>query len=540
MDPEQVKQTAFMLALGAGALALVTALPAFRGGRRRHPAAAPSALGALAGGGAIALVSALAGANLPPGTGARGCALLVGLAALLAPLATIVGVLCSDEADAENVPSPASWSLIPGIVLSGLALAQLGWLAKTYGVNARVQVQFWMLGASLGLCWSVLVLRANRAWPGAEALCGNTSGAALIALTLGATMQLASHHFPAPSTAPWFVLFCGVGIMAGWTLSMGATALLDQGRGGRSATLASAILMGISIFLVAGSAQMHLVKEAPLLAAVATGFIGALLLSGLAVGSDDGAPDGMAAQATVLMLAALAWVGFKLMMGLGVAACALGFLAAWPCATAMGVAAPSRFGMPTPQRFAALGGAALAMLAAFRVYQEAADLALPGIDVSDGNVLMALVSGLGLPVLLESVFGRPPATATEADANTLQSVLQAAIRLIGVTLVSGLALLCMALFAGPAGVSCLLLGLALYGVLAAAAMAAIGAEAGLPTWRSLPAALLTATFALVALPWNDALADVTRLQKVQVVIVVASAMLVALLVSAFSRRGQRG
>ena len=540
MDPEQVKHVAFMLCAGAGALAVATSLPALRGGRVRHRAALPSAWLALLGAVLVAVIAGIAGMRLPAGTGARGCALMVGLGAALAPLATLVGALCSDEGDTEDAPPSAAWSLIPGIVLGGLALAELGFMAKQYGIYAHTQQEYWTLGVTLGLTWSVLVLRANRGWPGAENLCGNLSGAALIALALGWTSQLAGHHFPSPSTSPWFVLFCGVGLMAGWTLSLGFAAVFSQGQGGRGATMASAVMMALSVFLVAGSAQMHLVREAPLLAAVATGFLGALLLSGLAIGGDDQVPDGLAAQATVVMLAALAWVGFKLMLGLGVALCAVGFLAAWPCATAMGVAAASRFGMPTPQRFAALGGATLALLGAFRVYQEAADLSLSGVDVADGNVLMALVVGVGLPVLLESTFGRQPAGAGEPAASSLHALLEAAVRGIGVVLVTALAVACMGLFAGTAGVGCLVLGLALWGLVASAAMAATGAESGLPTWRSLPAGLLVAALALVALPWNGVLADVTRAQKLQVVAVGTVAALVGLAVSAYNRRGQRG
>lgn len=536
MDPEQVKQTAFMLTAGAGALAVITSLPALIGARKRHPSAMGSAVLALGGALVLDAVAGFVATRLPTGAGLRGCALMAGLGALLAPLATLLGALCSDESDADDVPPPAAWSLIPGLLLSGLALVELGWMTKQYGVNARVQAEYWTLGLSLGLTWSVLVLRANRGWPGAEALCGNLSGAALISLAIGWTLQLASHHFPAPSTAPWFVIFCGVGLLAGWALSLAVTAIFSAGQGGRGTTLASSVMMALAVFCVAGSAQLHLVREAPLLAGVATGFLGALLLSGLAIGGDDQKPDGLAAQATVLMLAALAWVGFKLMMGLGVAVCAVGFLAAWPCAIAMGVAAPSRFGMPTPQRFAALGGATLALLAAFRVYQEAADLGLSGIDVSDGNVLMALVAGLGLPVLFESVFGRQSATAGEPASSAARAGFEAVLRFLGVSLVTGLAVVCIGLFAGTAGVGCLILGLALWGVTASAAMAATGSESGLPTWRSLPAGLLTAATALIALPWYGVLADVTREQKLQVVMVVAAAALLGLIVGALSRR----
>lgn len=536
MDPEQVKQTAFMLTAGAGALSVITSLPALIGARKRHPSAIGSAGLAIAGALVMVAVAGFAATRLPAGAGLRGCALMAGLGALLAPLATLVGALCSDPSDTDDVPPPAAWSLIPGILLSGLALAELGWLTKQYGVNARMQAEFWTLGLALGLTWSVLVLRANHGWPGAEALCGNLSGAALISLALGWALQLATHHFPAPSNAPWFVLFCGVGLLAGWTLSLAVAAIFSGGQGGRGTTMGSTVMMALSIFFVAGSAQVHLVREAPLLAGVATGFIGALLLSGLAIGGDDHKPDGLAAQATVLMLAALAWVGFKLMMGLGVAVCAVGFLAAWPCAIAMGVAAPSRHGMPIPQRFAALGGATLALLAAFRAYQEAAELGLSGIDVADGNVLMALVAGLGLPVLFESVFGRQPATAGQPASSPARAGFEAVVRFVGVTLVTGLAVVCIGLFAGTAGVGCLILGLALWGVTASAAMAATGAESGLPTWRSLPAGLLTAAAAMVALPWYSALADVTRAQKLQVVIVVTAAAIVGLILGALARR----
>ena len=58
----------------------------------------------------------------------------------------------------------------------------------------------------------------------------------------------------------------------------------------------------------------------------------------------------------------------------------------------MGTNAPSRRGMPVPQRFITLAGGCLALLAAFKVYQEAGDLMQSGVDIADGNVMVSLVA----------------------------------------------------------------------------------------------------------------------------------------------------
>ncbi|NDD29817.1 MAG: hypothetical protein EB084_16295 [Proteobacteria bacterium] len=192
--------------------------------------------------------------------------------------------------------------------------------------------------------------------------------------------------------------------------------------------------------------------------------------------------------------------------------------------------------MPVAQRFAALSAAALTLLASFRAFQEAADLSLSGIDISDGNVLMALITGLGLPVVLESIYGRHPAGATPQAQSVTRAALDAGLRLAGSTLTSALALVFMLVFAGNAGAACLVLGMAMWGVVAAAAMAASAVEAGLPTWRSMPSALVTATLAPLALPWRDTLSDVTRAQKLLMVNSLTAAGLVWILLAALQRR----
>ncbi|NDD28086.1 MAG: hypothetical protein EB084_07455, partial [Proteobacteria bacterium] len=114
MDPQQIKHTALMLSVGVAALSLMTSLPALLGGRPRHPAALGAALAALAGGLAMAAICGIVGLRLPPGTGGRGAALMLGLGALAAPLATFVGARGSRDDDAENAPPSAAWSLMPG------------------------------------------------------------------------------------------------------------------------------------------------------------------------------------------------------------------------------------------------------------------------------------------------------------------------------------------------------------------------------------------------------------------------------------------
>lgn len=538
MDPEKVKETAFMLASGAGALALVTALPALFGKRRRAPGAMGTSALVIAGGILLTAIAGAVGLKLEAHTGLRGCALAAGAAALLAPLATLVGCLCSDESDEAARPPSAAWSLIPGIFLFGLALFEMGWLARQYGLHAVMQARYWVLGASLGLTWSVLVLRATRTWPGAEALCGNLAGAGLIAITLNWTLQLAGYHFSAPSTAPWFVLFCGVGILAGWALSLVSAALSPGGAGSQASTVGSALVMAVAVGAVAGSAQTYLVPEEQfLLAAIAAGFVASLTLLPLTVGPQRAAAlgkgaDSLAATACVVALAGLAWVGFKLMLGLGMAVCAIGFLAAWPAATAMGVAAPSRLGMPVPQRFVTIAAGFLTLLTALRVFQEAADLMLSGIDISDGNVLVSLIAGLGLAVLLESLFGRPSIAGVAARGTGVREFLESLVRLFAVVTAGALAILCVTLFAGMEGAAVLVIGLALWSLVAATSIAATGEETGVATYRALPAALLAVSLLFVALPWKDVIADVTREQKWQFVSGLITVAVVGVLVSA--------
>jgi hypothetical protein len=538
LDPEIVKRYAFILSAGAGALGVVTAIPAFLGGRVRVGGAIRAGLLALLGGLILFAIAGIVGLRLTPGSGLRGCALAAGCGALLAPLAALIGVFGSDPSDRAEVPPAPAWSLMSGIFLLGAGLGEMGWLARTYGVNALQQEQYWSLGVSAGLTWSVLVLRATRVWPGAEALCGNVSGAALTALTIGWTLQLATFHYPSPSLTPWFVIFLGVGLLAGWTLSLVACAMAGGGRGNRAATIGSSVVMTLSVAAVAGSAQMNIVREDNLLPAMAAGFLGALLVFTLIAGNEsrteEGATDSLSAAVSVLALVGLSWIGFKLMMGLGMAIVACGFLAAWPAATALGVAAPTRLGVPVPQRFTTLAGASLGLLAAFKVYQEAGDMALTGIDISDGNVLVSLAAGLILPVVLESVFGRRASVALDAPRMPL---LDALARFVGVAAVALAALLCVGLFAGIEGVGVLALGLGLWGWMAAGAMAGTGREDGFATFRSLPAALLTASLAIVALPLKVHLADVTRVQKMEVAVaILAIAALIVLLGGLVGRR----
>ena len=76
----------------------------------------------------VIVAAALAG--LPPRPephGARGCALALGLGTLVAPLATLVGVCCSDEDDSCRLAGRLS--LIPASSLFSVALFEMGWVA---------------------------------------------------------------------------------------------------------------------------------------------------------------------------------------------------------------------------------------------------------------------------------------------------------------------------------------------------------------------------------------------------------------------------
>ncbi len=534
MDPDHVKQVVWELCAGAGVLALLALLAAAFGRRRRAPGAVASGGVALTLSLLVAIAALGVASGLAPGTGQRGCALALALGFLVAPLGAFAGGLCSDPGDRPEVPPPPAWSLLPGLVVTGTALCAMGWLEGHYGIRCRHQLDFWNLGVASGLVLCVLVLRAGNAWGAAEALCGSLSGASLLVLTLGWSVEIAVAHFSEAPTAPWFVMFCGVAILAGWTMALVVSAMTTGGNGNLTATLVSAVVMAVAVGGVASSVSVNIVHEYNIVPAMSAGFVAALLLLSFTVGERGAFPDNVTAVTAMLVLTGLAWVGFKLMAGLGVAVVAVGFLAVWPAATALGVAAPSRLGMPVAQRFITLAGSFLALLTAFKVFAHVTDLRSVGIDLTDGNTLAAMIVALGFPIVLESLFGRCPLCCVEnrdgapsGSANDASPAIRtrgavaiffrAFARLVIVFGAAFIAVVCLALFAGTGGVASLVLGAAVWGMLSASSVASTGEEGGLLSFRGMPAALLMACVALVATPWKDALIDVTRAQKLHVI-----------------------
>lgn len=540
MDPDHIKRVAWVLCVGAGVLGAVSTLPALVGRVRRVPGAVSNGLLTVAGALLVTIGAGLVGFRLDAGSGHRGCALALGIAVLVAPLATLVGAWCVDGAERSEAPgSPkgdevsSAWSLIPGVFLMGLALFQIGWFAHRYGVNARLQWQFWTLGMTVGLVWSVLMQQATHLWKGFQSPSGSVSGAGLMAVALAWALQMADYHFSASSTSPWFVIFCGVGILAGWLLSMVVAAMLTVNR---ATVLCTAAIMALAVGAVAGSAQAYIVREDNLLATVACGFLAALLLLALAGDSSRPAPDGLTLSIVALVLAGLAWAGFKLMMGLGVAVAALGFLAAWPTASALEMTTPS--GRLGSQRFIELAGTFLVLLSGLKVFQEVANLMQSGVDIAEGNVMAALVCGTALAVQLEAIFGRSP--SIEQPIRGAKVLLDALARALGVVGIESLAIVGVALFAGLEGVAALIIGLALWTLLTATSTAASGGEGSPATFRSMPAGLLTISLALALAPLNGLLTHVTRAQKMEMAIAVACVAVVAIGVGAWWKRWTRG
>ena len=222
------------------------------------------------------------------------------------------------------------------------------------------------------------------------------------------------------------------------------------------------------------------------------------------------------------------------MLGFGILMAALGMVAAFPAAVALGVSSPSADGVRVPERVAALGGAFLVLLGGMKVLQQEGGMMLSGIDIAEGNVAIALIFGVLLPVVLEALSGPPPRARRpilddrgragrrdplgEPDAGCSRWPSSGG-----------------GLYFGPDGVAAMALGLAIWAVLAAGSTAASAAEEGLLTFRTLGLAPAFVALAVLLLPYKSFVLDVTRLQKQQVVLVLALSVALTLIVAGMLR-----
>jgi hypothetical protein len=534
----------WLLSLGCGGLAVLVAIFSAVARGARPPGWARTPRGAMLGGIVLLIVGLCVMSSLPAGTGAKGCAAAFSLAVMLAPLACLVSALSAQASEvvaaSDTYPSraSASFSFLPGVFLLSAGMAALGLVHHHYGIHAQPQMQCFVAGLGLGLGWTAVVLRSAAAWAFAEGASSLLVESGITLMAIVWTICMASYHFPATSNAPWFPIFCGVGSVGGWTMSLVAAAAFAKGRGGSAATLVCALIMALALGCAAYSAQKNVVGvNEDLLPALAAGFLAALLVL-LAASSGKSAEeqsphgdiDALACVLVVLMAVGVAWVGFKLWLGLGMVVCALGFLAALPAAVALGNTQPLSYGLPLAERSLTLVGSFLLLLGGMKVFQQAGDMSLTGIDISDGNVTVALMAGAILPVIWESLMGRRSAEELTSSHQGAVVWLVALVRAAMLTVLGMGTVLAFGLYFGVEGVAVGILGLALWSLLAGVGVTAGSEEHGLVSFRSLPYAPVFVATAVVLLPWREHLLDVTRQQKMQ--LLVALVILTAVSLSA--------
>ena len=499
----------------------------------------------------MALAAVIVLFQLPPGTGIRGCAAAAALGCMQVPAASLVQSLCNQHSDytpahrSVGVDPASSWSMVPGVFLIASGLLCMGLISHQYGIRAVAQWEGLVLGTCVGLAWTMVALRALASWAYADVAMGNLSGAALVVVALPWMAVMGTFHYLPPSTAPWFPIFAGIGVLAGWTITVVTVAVLSHGQGSRLAAVASAGVMAVALGASSLSAQA-IVKD-NVQPAIAAGFLAALFLMVVSSSTQrlleahqapEDAPsdhvDTVASVAAVLILASVAWVGFKLLLGYGVLMAALGMLAAFPAAVALGVSSPSAQGVRVPERVASLGGAFLVLLGGMKVLQQEGGMMLSGIDIAEGNVAIALVFGILLPVILEGVSGRRP--AFEKPTSPMESILGAGARWLALMGVMTTAVIGGGLYFGLDGVTAMALGVAVWAVLAAGSTAASAAEEGLLTFRALGLAPAFVALAVLLLPYKSVVLDVTRLQKQNVAQAMALFLALALVVAGLLRK----
>jgi len=538
VDPVAVKQMAWYLSLGCGGVAVVAAILGIVGNRARDPGWGRAAVMAATGGGVLAVIALIVMSRIPSGAGHKGIAAAFAMGAILLPLGALLTALRHplkrDTGEWSDAPAPL---LLPGMFVLGMGVLAAGLVANRYGIRANGQFMGLTLGLSLGWVWTLLCIRSVSPWRYAEATASMLTGAALAALSVPQVAVIAGMHFPWPSTAPWFTLYCATGMLAGWILTFVSVAVVSRGSGSTAATVVGAGVMAAALGAAAWSAQVNIVTDDRLVPTLAAGLLGALLAVAIASSArwveEAHTVDHVAAISLAFVLLGVCWVSFKLWLGLGMAVAALGFLAAFPVAAALGAAAPP--GISLSERVCALGGGALLLLAGMKIFQEAAHLGLEGIDIADGNVTAALVAGMIVPIVFEAcVPHREGEGAIPAAVSVLGRFLACAV-LVGVTVVGG------ALYFGVDGVAAMLTAIAMWCLLAATSISATGREGGLVTFRALPLATSTLSLAVLLVPATNLLSAATRHQKIQILIAITVVAAIALAVSgALGRKAPQG
>ena len=266
MDAYQVKSMAWLLCLGSGGLALIAACVSAIGRSQRPPGWSRPPAAAVVGAMIMALLAVIVLFQLPPATGLRGCAAAAALGCLLVPAASLVNSLCNQHSEytpahqSVGVDPPSSWSMVPGVFLIAAGLLCMGLISHQYGIRAVAQWEGLVLGTCVGLAWTMLAFRALASWSYADVMVGNLSGAVLVVVTLPWMAVMGTFHFPPPSTAPWFPIFAGVGLLGGWALTVVTVAVLSHGQGSRLSAMAGAVVMALSLGASSFSAQA-IIKE---------------------------------------------------------------------------------------------------------------------------------------------------------------------------------------------------------------------------------------------------------------------------------------
>lgn len=417
MDLQQLKLLGWYSGLSSIALTLIWIIIHFlAGGKKESPEDRkwrPYFLGLSC---MLIICAAVIAAGLkyiPSGTGGRG-AVAAFIAGFILPAFVMLleSLSVGQERGAAESASGKVWapalSLSPVAVL-GIGLFILGAGTKFYGIGAVTLWYSFLLGLAIGM--PLLKVGAQRFGVSELAVekASQIEGASFVLISIVFSFLMCGYHFWQEVTGAWLTLYFAFGIFLAWFIAT-LPVMLNKEKPNQFNLLLQFIIFIIVFLGIAYYVNTRLINNLAYFYPVIIGIISAVLASGLACASaskKDG--DFTTSILSMVIFTGAVWAGFKLAKGYGISLVAMGLI------STLGLLNPYKNmeffkkkeenGKPALFNIfynaVLLIGVAGLLIVGWRIFLQGSGLAFQYVDISNGNIAVALLLGIISPLLFQ-------------------------------------------------------------------------------------------------------------------------------------------
>lgn len=472
----------------------------------------------------------------PSGTGGRG-AIAAFIAGFILPAFAILieSLSIGRERGAAESASGKAWapaiSLSPIVVL-GTGLFILGAGTKFYGIGAVTLWYSFLLGLAIGM--PLLKVGASRFGVSDLAMekASQIEGASFVLISIVFSFLMCGYHFWQEVTGAWLTLYFAFGIFLAWFVST-LPIMVNKEKPNQGNLLLQFIIFIIVFLGIAYYVNTMLINNLAYFYPVIIGIISALLASGLACTSASKKEgDFTASVLSMLIFLGAVWAGFKLAKGYGISLVALGLISTLgvlnPYKNLEFFAKKEETGKPALFNLfydaILLIGVAGMLIVGWRIFLQGSGLAYQYVDLSNGNIAVALLLGIIAPLLFQR-------WRTKLLGNPGKNIVSGWLSYILLTIVKFTFLFFMIILFKTEGLSAFI-----FGICASALMGlvSLGKKEFLQVFSASfsSAWVVLITSAMLAIKYFDKLESFTRKLKMEILI---AAIVIGILVELISK-----